>query len=66
MRRFESRLQDAMTTTTEVHVGPGGWIRSLRRSSFEIEDLIEVHPEADAGSELPWLSAQWASAWPCE
>src|SRR5437773_1797901 len=33
----------------EFHLAHGDWIRLLRRSGFEVEDLIEVRPRADAG-----------------
>jgi SAM-dependent methyltransferase len=50
----------------EFHLSHGDWIRVLRRSGFEIEDLIEVQaPEAGA-TRFPYVTAQWARQWPSE
>lgn len=50
----------------EFHLGHGDWIRLLRRSGFEIEDLIEVYPSETARSEHRFASLPWSRAWPCE
>jgi SAM-dependent methyltransferase len=52
--------------TVEFHLGHGDWIRLLRANNFEIEDLIELRPPADAHSDYPFVTADWASRWPCE
>jgi hypothetical protein len=41
-------------------------IRLLRRSGFEVEDLIEIRPEAGAISRDPFVTVEWARKWPCE
>jgi SAM-dependent methyltransferase len=50
----------------EFHLAHGDWIRLLRRSGFEIEDLIEVRPPADATTRYPFVTIDWARRWPCE
>jgi SAM-dependent methyltransferase len=50
----------------EFHVSPGDWIRILRRSGFEIEDLIEVYPREGATNGYPFVDYTWSHAWPCE
>ena len=50
----------------EFHLSHGDWIRVLRRSGFEIEDLIEVRPPADATTRYPYVTLEWARQWPCE
>jgi ubiquinone/menaquinone biosynthesis C-methylase UbiE len=43
----------------------GDWIRLLRRSGFEVEDLIEVRAAAGAISRYPFVTLEWARQWPC-
>lgn len=50
----------------EFHLSHGDWIRLLRRCGFEIEDLVEVQPLADATSRYPFVTLEWARQWPCE
>lgn len=50
----------------EFHLSPGSWIRLLRRSGFEIEDLIEVRPLERATTNYPFVTLEWALQWPCE
>jgi SAM-dependent methyltransferase len=50
----------------EFHIGYGDMIRLLRSSGFEIEDLIEIRPPADATTPFPWASVEWAQKWPVE
>jgi len=50
----------------EFHLSHGDWIRLLRRSGFEVEDLIEVRPRADAATRYPYVTLDWARQWPCE
>ena len=53
-------------TSVEFHVGYGDMIRLLRSSGFEVEDLIEVRPPADATSRHPNAPVEWARRWPVE
>jgi SAM-dependent methyltransferase len=50
----------------EFHLSHGDWIRLLRRSGFEVEDLIEVRPAVGAISRYPFATVEWARRWPCE
>jgi len=50
----------------EFHLSHGDWIRLLRRSGFNIEDLLEVRPSADATTRYPFVTVEWARQWPCE
>ena len=50
----------------EFHLAHGDWIRLLRRSGFEVEDLIEVQPPAGATNRFPYVTLEWARQWPCE
>jgi len=52
--------------SVEFHLSHGDWIRLLRRSGFEVEDLIEVRPTAGAISRHPFVTLEWARKWPCE
>ena len=50
----------------EFHLSHGDWIRLLRGSGFEVEDLIEVRPAAGATARYPFVTVEWARNWPCE
>jgi SAM-dependent methyltransferase len=50
----------------EFHLSHGEWVRLLLRSGFEVEDLIEVRPSADATTRFPFVTVEWARQWPCE
>jgi len=50
----------------EFHLSHGDWMRLLRGSGFEVEDLVEVRPPADATTRHPFVTLEWARQWPCE
>ena len=50
----------------EFHLPHGDWMRLLRGSGFEVEDLVEVRPAADATTRHPFVTLEWARQWPCE
>jgi hypothetical protein len=52
--------------SVEFHLSHGDWIRLLRRSGFEVEDLTEVRPAVGAISRYPFVTVEWARKWPCE
>jgi SAM-dependent methyltransferase len=52
--------------SVEFHLAHGDWIRLLRSSGFEVEDLVEVQVPQGATTSLQWMSAEWARRWPCE
>jgi SAM-dependent methyltransferase len=57
---------DDKNDSVEFHLAHGDWIRLLRSSGFEIENLLEVQVPKDATTSYPWISAEWAHRWPCE
>lgn len=62
MHRFEWPEDESV----EFHLGYGDWIRLLRRHDFEIENLIELRPPAEATTRYPFVTAEWAQHWPSE
>jgi len=51
----------------DFHLGYGDWIRLLRHSGFEVEDLIELRPHEDATTRHNDLATlEWARKWPSE
>jgi SAM-dependent methyltransferase len=62
LHRFEWSDDDSV----EFHLGYGDWIRLLRRSGFEVEDLVELQAPEGATSTSPYDSPEWARRWPSE
>lgn len=60
------RLEFPDSAGVAFHLSHGDWIRRLRRAGFDIEDLIEVRPEAGATTRYPFVTADWARQWPSE
>jgi ubiquinone/menaquinone biosynthesis C-methylase UbiE len=54
------------TDGVEFHLGHSDWVRLLRRSGFELEDLCEVRPPETATTRYTWVTVDWARQWPCE
>ncbi|HEX2142563.1 MAG TPA: class I SAM-dependent methyltransferase [Candidatus Limnocylindria bacterium] len=54
------------TDGIELHLGYGDWIRLLRRSGFEVLDLVELRPPPGATTSYEWVTADWARQWPSE
>jgi SAM-dependent methyltransferase len=50
----------------EFHLPHGDWIRLLRHSGFEIEDMVEFRSPAGAATCYPFVTVEWARQWPCE
>jgi len=65
-QRGMHRFEWPDTPGVEFHVSPGEWIRLLRRSGFDVEDLIEVYPPEGAKTRYPFVDLAWARRWPCE
>ena len=57
---------DDETGGVEFHLSHGDWIRLLRDSGFEVEDLVELRPPEGATTTYSWMSVEWARRWPCE
>ena len=62
MHRFEWPGDDSI----EFHLGHGDLLRLLRRSGFEVEDLIELQPPEGATTRYPFVTLEWARRWPSE
>jgi SAM-dependent methyltransferase len=62
MHRFEWPGDDSV----EFHLGYGDWIRLLRKSGFEVLDLVELRPPAGATTRYPYVTIDWARRWPSE
>jgi SAM-dependent methyltransferase len=60
------RIEWPTDNSVEFHLSHGDWIRLLRRSGFEIEDLVEIRPEADAKTTYQFVTLEWARQWPSE
>jgi SAM-dependent methyltransferase len=63
MHRFDWPGEESV----EFHLGYGDWIRLLRKSGFEVLDLVEVRPPPEATTRYAQLaSLDWARRWPSE
>jgi SAM-dependent methyltransferase len=62
MRRFDWPEDDSV----EFHLPHGELIALLRRSGFEVEELVEVRPPEGATTRYPFVTLEWARRWPCE
>jgi hypothetical protein len=60
------RVEWSSDPSVEFHLPHGEWIRLLRRNGFEVENLIEIRPPADATTRYPFVTLDWARRWPCE
>jgi SAM-dependent methyltransferase len=60
------RIEWPTDNSVEFHLSHGDWIRLLRRSGFEIEDLVEIRPGADATTTYQFVTLEWARRWPSE
>jgi SAM-dependent methyltransferase len=60
------RLEFPGDDGVEFHLSHGEWIRLLRTSGFDIEELLEVRPPADAETRYPFVTLDWARRWPSE
>jgi hypothetical protein len=50
----------------EFHPTHGDWIRMFTANGFEVLELLEPQVPADATTRYTWMTAEWASRWPCE
>jgi SAM-dependent methyltransferase len=52
----------------EFHLAHGDWIRLLRGSGFEVEDLVELEAPEDAQTHphYGYVKAEWGRRWPAE
>lgn len=52
--------------STEFHLAHGAMIRLLRKSGFDVEDLIEIQAPAAVTKNPKYVTAEWARRWPSE
>jgi SAM-dependent methyltransferase len=52
--------------SVEFHLPHGELIALLRSSGFEIEELREIQPPADATTRYEYVTVDWARRWPSE
>jgi len=50
----------------EFHLSHGDCLRLLRRSGFEVEDLIEIQAPEAGKTRYSFVTLQWAQKWPSE
>ena len=62
MHRFEWADDESV----EFHLPHGELIALLRSCGFDIDELIEVRPPADATTSSRYVPLEWARRWPCE
>jgi SAM-dependent methyltransferase len=65
-QRGMHRFEWPDTIGIEFHLSPGDWIRLLRTNGFEVEDLVEIYPPEGSTTEYPFVTLDWARAWPSE
>ena len=64
---FDLHRIDWEDGTAEFMLTYGDWVRLFRRHSFEVEDLIELRPAADAVSTyVTDEEREWCRRWPRE
>jgi SAM-dependent methyltransferase len=52
--------------SVNFYLGYGDWIRLLRATGFEVDDLVEVRAPEGATPQIPYVTAEWARRWPSE
>jgi SAM-dependent methyltransferase len=62
MHRFEWPDDDSV----EFHLPHGELIALLRRTGFEVEELVEVQPPEGSTTRHASIDLDWARRWPCE
>jgi SAM-dependent methyltransferase len=60
------RLEWTSDRSVQFNLPHGEWIRRLRAAGFEIEELRELRPPADATSTYSFVTLDWARQWPSE
>src|SRR5215475_10864166 len=53
------RIEWPGDTSVEFHLSHGDWLRLLRRSGFDIEDLIEVQAPEAGTTRYPYVTLEW-------
>jgi hypothetical protein len=61
-----SRIEWPGEAGVEFHLSHRDWVRVLRRSGFELEDLIEIQAPEGGATRAPFVTLPWARQWPSE
>jgi SAM-dependent methyltransferase len=57
---------DDETGAVEFHLAHGDWVRLLRSSGFDVEDIVVLRPPEGSTTSYEWMFPQRARSWPCE
>ena len=60
------RLEWSSDDSVNFALGYGDWIRVMRGSGFEVEDLLELRPPDGSTTNFPYATLEWAQQWPAE
>jgi hypothetical protein len=60
------RMEWAGDESVEFHLPHGEMLALLKRSGFEVEELIEVQPPEGSKTRYPFVTLEWARKWPSE
>lgn len=60
------RLEWSDDDSVNFALSHGDWIRLLRASGFEVEDLVELYPQEGATTDFQYVTPEWARQWPTE
>jgi SAM-dependent methyltransferase len=60
------RMEWGDPPSAEFHLSHGERIGLLRANGFEVLDLVELKPEPGATTRYDFVTAEWATRWPCE
>ena len=52
--------------SVEFHINASDMVRLLRKTGFEIEDLIYLRAPEGATTKFEYMDAEWARRWPSE
>ena len=60
------RLEWSDDDAVNFYLGYGDWIRLLRGSGFDVEDMLELRPPEGATTTFEYVNNEWARNWPTE
>ena len=65
-QRGLGRLEWSDDDSVNFALSHGDWIRRLRASGLDVEELRELYPPAGATTTFPYVTPEWAAQWPTE
>ena len=60
------RLEWTADRSVQFNLPHGEWVRRLRAAGFDVEELHELRPPADAATTYSFVTLDWARQWPSE